>query len=662
MTEKPTYEELEKIIRKLEKIKSVTMTAKEAMLESEERFRVLFESTTSCILFVEDRKMKYINQATLKTFGYTKNEMIGEDTSIIHASQESFEESGRIAYKSVQEQGYWDGELQFKRKDGETMWMSTYLSELPKSGIVAILHDITEHKQAEEALRLRESYLTAILENQPGLIWLKDVDSRFLTVNQAFADSCGKASPAELVGKADLDIWPKELAEKYRADDASVIKNKASIMVEEPIFDHGQITWFETFKTPVLDDQGKVIGTTGYARDITERKQVEEEKIKAHKNAGEHEKLSLVGQVAGKMAHDFNNVLSIIMGNTELSLIDCKDAETRKTLELIFEQTLRGKNLTRNMVAFAKDQEPKQEFFKISEKIDLVLNLMRKDLEGIELIKEDKSGVPDLLADPGMIEHALINLIQNSIHALSMNEHPRIIVRIYSRDNHICFEIEDNGCGISKQNLENIYEPSFTLKGSKDVSGSYKSDIKGTGYGMSNVKKYIEQHKGKISIESELASGTKFTISLPLIKKELTIEEKIELQEKIKHFEKYILLVEDETAISDVQYRILTSEPINHKVDVAHNGQIAKDLFDRNKYDFVSLDYVLPGGINGMDVYHHIRKTNQTVPVLFISGNIEFLESIKGLKQKDAYIDHMSKPCQNKDYVNGINELLKNIS
>jgi DNA-binding response OmpR family regulator len=121
------------------------------------------------------------------------------------------------------------------------------------------------------------------------------------------------------------------------------------------------------------------------------------------------------------------------------------------------------------------------------------------------------------------------------------------------------------------------------------------------------------------------------------------------------------------SSVSELQLRGVTTTstfksppiPCNHNIDVAHNGQMAKDLFERNTYDFVSLDYVLPGGINGMDVYHHIRKTNQTVPVLFISGNIEFLESIKELKQKDAYIDHLSKPCQNKDYVNGINELLE---
>ncbi len=395
------------------------------------------------------------------------------------------------------------------------------------------------------------------------------------------------------------------------------------------------------------------------AEDITDRKYAEQEKIAAQKIAGEQKKLALVGRLDGKMAHDFNNILGIILGNTELSLMDCKDEEIKKTLELIFEQTLRGKNLTKNLVAFAKDHEPRQEFFRISEKIDLVLNLLKKDLQGIELIREDKPNIPDLLADAGMIEHALVNLIQNSIHATSMSEHPRIIIRTYCLDDKICFEIEDNGCGILQEHFEKIYEPSFTLKGSKDVTESYKRGIKGTGYGMANVKKYLEQHKGDISIVSEFGSGTKFMIRLPVIKKELTIKEKTALQEEIKHFNKYILLVEDEPAISDVQYRILTQDPCHHKVDTANNGQVAMDLFDRNEYDFVSLDYVLPGKINGMTVYNHIRATDKTIPILFVSGNIEFLESIKELKQKDVYVDHLSKPCKNKDYIYCINQLIE---
>nr|MDA3790730.1 response regulator [Desulfobacula sp.] len=130
----------------------------------------------------------------------------------------------------------------------------------------------------------------------------------------------------------------------------------------------------------------------------------------------------------------------------------------------------------------------------------------------------------------------------------------------------------------------------------------------------------------------------------------------------ITHSKKYILLVEDEQTISDVQYRILTQNPFNHKVDIANNGQIAMDLFGKNQYDFISLDYVLPGNINGMDIYNHIRKTNKIIPILFISGNIDFLESIQDLKNRDPYVVHLSKPCKNIDYVNCINRLMSRIA
>ncbi len=367
----------------------------------------------------------------------------------------------------------------------------------------------------------------------------------------------------------------------------------------------------------------------------------------------------MVGEIAGGIAHDFNNILSIIMGNIELSLYDCNDSEIRKTLELILEQTMRGKNLTRNLVAFAKDHEPKQEFFKISEKIDLVVNLMRKDLEGIKLIREENLYIPDLLADPGMIEHALINLIQNAIHAVSMCENPKITIRTSSSDSNIYFEIEDNGCGIPTKYLGDIYDLSFTLKGTKDVTDSYQNNINGTGYGMANVRKYIEQHNGSISVESKSGSGTKFIISLPVIRKELTNEEKVEIRDGIFCFAKRILLVEDETAISNIQRRVLMQAPCNHKIDIAYDGQSAIDLFEKNSYDLISLDYILLGKISGMDVYNHIRKTDKTIPILLISGNIEFIESIRELQQNDFRVEHLSKPCQNKDYVNGIDSLLK---
>jgi len=460
-----------------------------------------------------------------------------------------------------------------------------------------------------------------IFEESLNEIYLFDADTlKFVQVNSAAQYNLGytmdelqKLTPLDLRPEFTTQLFEKQVIPLRKGEKKKIVFSTVLKRKDQSLYDveaHLQLLKYEhkmLFAAIILD--------------ITDRKKAEEEKIKAQKITGEHEKLALVGQIAGKMAHDFNNVLGVIMGNAQLSLLNSKDPKTKKNLELIFQQTIRGKNLTKNLVAFARDQ----------------------------------------VADPGMIEHALVNLVQNSIHATSMVKKPRITMRSYCFDDHICFEIEDNGCGIPKEYLENIFEPSFTLKGSKDVTGSYKTNIKGTGYGMANVKKYIDQHKGNISVESELGSGTKFTISLPVIKKELTDEEKTKIRGEKAYFEKYILLVEDEQAISDVQYRILTQEPCNHNVDTAYNGKVAMDLLAKNQYDLVSLDYVLPGNINGMDVYNHIRETNKTIPILFVSGNIEFLESIKDLKQNDANFDHLSKPCQNKDYVNGINKLLERV-
>lgn len=389
-------------------------------------------------------------------------------------------------------------------------------------------------------------------------------------------------------------------------------------------------------------------------------KKSEEEKRKSQEHAAEQEKFALIGQIAGKMAHDFNNVLGAIMGNTELTLLDCKDEDIRETLKLILGQTERGKNLTMNLIAFAKDQEPKQEFFQISEKIDLAVSLLKKELGNITVTRNYELGMAELLADPGMIEHTLINLLQNSYHALMKNNlNPRISIQTYTRDEMICIEIEDNGCGIPKEHQGSIFTPSFTLKGSQDFTGSYQEGIKGTGYGMSNVKKYIEKHNGEITFKSDTEKGTIFILLLPIIKNDLSIKEKEQIHNKQVYKGKRILLVEDEQPISNVQFRILSGEPFNHHVDVACNGRMALDYFDKNTYDIISLDYFLPGDINGMDVYHHVRKKDENIPIIFVSGNIQFLESMRCLRSKDPKIDNLSKPCRNVMYVNKINEWLR---
>lgn len=519
-------------------------------------------------------------------------------------------------------------------------------------------HALTECKKDNDAIKNTSELILLFLKNSPIYAFLKEVktdSSIVLFASENYIDMIGIPS-SQMIGKTMGELFPQEFAEKMTHDDIDVVSKGKNLKLDEEF--NGK--YYLTYKFPIIKGDKKYLA--GYTIDITDKKQHEKEKLEAQRIAKEQENYAFVGQIAGGMAHDFNNILSAIMGNTELSLLDCKDDKLKQTLEIIFEQTIRGRNLIKNLMAFAKDQEPKQEYFSINDKIDLVLNLLKKEMQGILLKKEWSPGLPLLLADPGMVEHCFVNLIQNSIHAISQVDNPTIKIRSFFQDEFITVEIEDNGCGIPKEHINQIFDPVFTLKGRRDVRNSYQTGIKGTGYGMANVKRYVDQHNGTITIYSEVGEGTKITIRFPEIKTELSETEKAQIEERCSSFEKFILLIEDELAISNVQYKILTDEPCNHKVDVAASGQVAIDLFDRNQYDFVSLDYMLPGQINGIDVYRHIRKTNKRIPILFISGNLEFLESIKHLRNEDPNIDHVSKPCPNVDYISRINGLLRRVT
>ncbi len=643
--------------------------AEKALYESEETYRNLFQNAQVGLFRtrIKDGKVLESNEQLAQMFGFTdRDEFIAE---CVRLQNYALSRTHGKILEEIKEKGKIENlEVQFCRKNGSVFWVRFSAKIFREKGFIeGVAEDVTDQKIAEEALRESEEQYRLLADNATDNIWILQLsDMRMLYSSPSVIRLLGYTSEefltfalSDYISPESLEKIAETLSEELEKENGEVVDLHRSVVIQIELIKNDKTKiWTEVKGTFLRDENGHVDRVLGITRDITERIYAEEEKIKAQKIAAEHEKLALVGQIAGKMAHDFNNILGVIMGNAEISLLGCEDDEIRKALGLIFDQTIRGKNLTKNLVAFAKDQEPRQEFFGISEKVDLVVNLLKKDLAEIELVKEYDEDIPEVLADPGMIEHALVNLMQNSIHALSLVSHPVITIRTYCRNDNIFFEIEDNGCGIPEEHLASVYAPSFTLKGSKDIHRSYKSDIKGTGYGMANVEKYIGQHQGNIILDTEFGSGTKLTISLPIIKKELISNEKAEMCKPNVHVKKNILLIEDEVSISNVQSLILAEKPCNHKVDIANNGQSAIDFLDRNTYDVVSLDYILPGDINGMDIYYHIRKTDKTIPILFISGNIEFLESIKELKQKDTNTDHLSKPCQNKDYINRLNGLL----
>jgi PAS domain S-box-containing protein len=252
-----------------------------ALKESRNLLQTVID-TAPMRVFWKDRDLRYLgcNPAFARDAGKNHpDELLGKDdfqmgwaeqAELYRADDRAVMASGvsRLSYDEPQ-----------TTPDGQTIWLRTSKVPLLDSdhqaiGILGVYEDITERKLAEIALGQREEYQRALLDNFPFMVWLKDEESRFLAVNEAFAKVFGFPSANALIGKTDLDIAPKDLAEAYRADDRAVLESGISKQVEELVETDGRRTWFETYKSPVWIE-GKVIGTVGFGRDITERKEAE---------------------------------------------------------------------------------------------------------------------------------------------------------------------------------------------------------------------------------------------------------------------------------------------------------------------------------------------------------------------------------------------------
>ncbi len=416
-----------------------------------------------------------------------------------------------------------------------------------------------ERKQAEDALVESEERYRYLFTHAPAGICEMDFEkNRFIRVNDIICKISGY-SQAELMVMDPLDLLTEKSRERFKIRIAKLTAGAQETRnIEYDLITRQKKPLTVAVTLNVAHDDKKFQRVLMVIHDISWRKIMEKERIEAQKLIGEQQKLALIGQVAGKMAHDFNNILGVIMGNIELMLMDHHDPDIQNTLKRILVHTEKGQYLTRNLVAFAKNQAPRQKFFSLNEKIDLALALMKKDLENIHITRSYTPDLPEILADPGMIEHTLVNLLQNAIHALSKTKDPEITLCTFISNAAICLEIKDNGCGIPEAHLADIFTPSFTLKGGKDALGAYAPDIKGTGYGMSNIQKYVHQHKGTIDVTSTQGAGTCVRICFPVIEKQLTAEEKKEIARAVTRPDRRILLVEDEPDISEIQQRVLS--------------------------------------------------------------------------------------------------------
>jgi|WetSurMetagenome_2_1015567.scaffolds.fasta_scaffold10117_1 PAS domain S-box-containing protein len=437
--------------------------------------------------------------------------------------------------------------------------------------------EIDERKLAEETIRQRESYLSAIIENQPGLVWLKDRESRFLAVNQAFAISCGLDDPEKLPGKMDFDIWPAELAESYRRDDFMIMDAGKPTMVEEPIVDRGETRWFETFKTPVLDGLGKTIGTTGYARDITERKRMEEELLltkEAAEAASRAKSLFLAN-----MSHEIRTPLNAILGFSQLLQRDLALTREQKayldTINRSGEHLLTIINDILEMSKIEAGHIPvsleEADFHALLQEVEAMFRVQAEE-KGLHFEVNGNDRAPHYLrVDSRKIIQVLTNMLGNAVKFTREGE---ILVRVMSEETERRGDTgterggdrETRGRGVSPQDfspslpetspsLPVAASPSRPLSSSPPLrvtpssegapvlvtievvdtgpgiapeeivtvfepfeqtrSGRYQG--RGTGLGMAISRQFARMMGGELTVTSEVGRGSTFCFSFPAV-------------------------------------------------------------------------------------------------------------------------------------------------
>jgi PAS domain S-box-containing protein len=530
--------------------------AEENLLHTaEEKYRNLFDNANDAIITTDiNGRITSWNKSAERIFGWAEQEAVGKDLfSLICSERVAATSKEQIVSSALARKIVSGIERACLRKDRTKIYVSltaSAIQDINQSiiGISAIIRDITERKLAEEALRraygelesrvqertaelaetnqalqteikerrrieeqLRRSIrqLNAILTNIPDIAWLKDKESRFIAVSKPFADTAGMR-PADLIGKTDFDIWPKELAERYRADDREVMATGRRKQVIEPLVDkEGKKTWIETIKTPIHDDRGNIIGTTGIARDVTERKRLEEEREKwtaelARSNAE-------LEQFAYIASHDIQEPLRMVSGFTQLlarRYKDRLDKDADEFIAYIMDGTTRMQRMIEDLLAYSRVGTRGKPF----EPTDLedILNQAVTNLK--VAIEENRAQIthdpmPTVMADSTQIAQLFQNLIANSIKFRKKEEPPRIHISAQRKEEDWFFSVEDNGIGISPEFMGHL----FQIFQREHAANKYP----GTGIGLAICKRIVERHGGRIWAESLHGRGSVFYFTIP---------------------------------------------------------------------------------------------------------------------------------------------------
>lgn len=470
----------------------------------------------------------------------------------------------------------------------------------------------------------------AILGNLPFMVWLKDTKGVVLAANEPFAKVCGTTAD-DIVGKTDYDIWPKELATRYIKDDLEVMEKGVTKSVEELIDGPDGPRWHETYKTPLFNEKGEVVGTTGFSRDITDRKEIDKMK---------NEFVSMV-------SHELRTPLTSIRGSLGLvtsGKIETLSEKTKSLLDIANNNCLRLINLINDILDIEKIEAGKMDFeIKTFELMPLIEQSIQANTQyaqkfGVELKLTDSLEKVFVQVDSNRLIQVLTNLLSNAIKFSNPNSF--VNISITNLDNKIRISVTNYGSEIPKEFKNRIFQK-FAQADSSDARQKG-----GTGLGLSISKAIIEKMGGHINFVSE-NNETSFYFDLPEF-----IEEKPVIEERGDNLKPNILICEDDKDIALLISLLLKQE--GYSTDIAYNAKQTKQLLDQRDYDALLLDLILPDQ-DGLSLIKDLRENMKTENLPIIVVSVKAQEGAKELDGHFAILDWIDKPIQKDRLLNALN-------